>query len=67
MPVGYSPTIPLKLAPAPNGGETAEQAKKLGSTFQTLLGKFKRDARVVVWFHVFKDSIDTYLAAKFVG
>ena len=64
MPVGYSPTIPLKLAPVPNGGESVEQAKRLGSTFQTLIDKFKRDPRAVVWFHVFKDSIPTYLAAR---
>ena len=54
----------LKLAPVPSGGETVDQAKKLGSTFQTLLAKFKRDPRSVVWFHVFKDSIGTYLAAR---
>ena len=63
-PLGFSPIIPLKLAPVPNGGESLDQAKRLGSVFQSLLARFKRDARAVAWFHVNKDSIETYLAAR---
>ena len=63
-PVPNSPYIPLKLSPVPNAGETAEQAKKLVSAYQTLLRKFKADSKAVLWFHVYKDSIETYLAAR---
>ncbi len=56
--------ISMKLTPLPTGGETIEQARSLISGFQTLLKKFKTDPQAVVWFHVYKDSIPTYLAAR---
>lgn len=56
--------ISMRLTPQPNGGETIDQARNLVSVFQTLLKKFKTDPQAVVWFHVFKDSIPTYLAAR---
>ena len=64
IPVPNSPRIPMKLTPLPTGGETIDQAKNLISAFQTLLKKFKTDPKAVVWFHVYKDSIPTYLAAR---
>ncbi len=64
VPASYTPLIPLKLSPAPDTGETAAQAKTLISNFQTLLRKFKGDPKSVVWFHIFRDSIQTYLAAR---
>ena len=64
IPAPNSPRIPMKLTPLPTGGETIDQAKNLVSVFQTLLKKFKTNPKAVVWFHVYKDSIPTYLAAR---
>lgn len=59
-----SPRIPMRLVPVPGAGETIEQARSLVSVFQTQLKRVKADPKGVVWFHVFKDSIETYLAAR---
>ncbi len=59
-----SPRIPVKIVPLPNAGETIEQSRSLVSAFQTVLKKLKGDPKAVVWFHVFKDSIPTYLQAR---
>jgi hypothetical protein len=63
-PSANSPRIPLRLIPLPNSGETIEQARNLISVFQTQLKKFKTDPKAVVWFHVYRDSIETYLHAR---
>lgn len=63
-PAPNSPRIPLKLSPMPGGGETIEQARILTSAFQGLVRKFKPEPRTVIWFHVYKDSLGTYLAAR---
>jgi hypothetical protein len=34
------------------------------STFQALMRKFKADPKSVIWFHVYKDSLETYLAVR---
>ena len=59
-----TPLIPLKLTPTPDAGETIAQAKTPASNYQTALRKFKADSRTVVWFYVYRDSIETYLAAR---
>jgi hypothetical protein len=59
-----SPRIPMRLVPVPGAGETVEQARNLVSVFQTQLKRVKANAKGVVWFHVFKDSIETYLATR---
>ena len=64
VPVATSPRVPVRITPTSDGGETVEQAKKLISNFQTLLKQFKANPKAVVWFHVFKDSIQTYLEAR---
>lgn len=56
--------ISMKLTPLPTGGETIEQARNIVSVYQTVLKKLKTDPQAVVWFHVFKDSIPTYLTAR---
>lgn len=56
--------IPMKLTPLPEAGETVEQIKNPASVFQRALRKFKTEPDSVVWFLVFKDSLDTYLAAR---
>jgi hypothetical protein len=59
-----SPRIPIRIIPTSDGGETVEQAKMLTSNFQRLMRQFKANPRTVVWFHVYKDSIQTYLNAR---
>lgn len=59
-----SPRIPMKLTPLPEAGETAEQIKNPAAVFQRAMRKFKSEPNSVVWFYVFKDSVDLYLAAR---
>ncbi len=63
-PSPNSPRIPVRLTPVPGVCETVEQARNPASVYQRLLRKFKSEPNTVVWFHVYKDSIDTYLAAR---
>jgi len=63
-PSPNSPRIPLRMTPLPNSGETIDQARRLVSAYQTTLKKLKLDSKAVAWFHVFKDSIPTYLQAR---
>ncbi len=63
-PAPNSPRIPVRITPAPETGETVQEAKGLISEFQRLLKQFKANPKTVVWFHVFKDSIQTYLEAR---
>ncbi len=59
-----SSRIPMKLTPLPDAGETVEDIKNPASVFQRAMRKFKTEPDSVVWFLVFKDSLDTYLAAR---
>ncbi len=63
-PAATSPRVPIKITPASDAGETVEQAKRLLSEFQKLLRVFKANPRTVIWFHIYKDSIHTYLEAR---
>ena len=63
-PEPNSPNIEATLIIGPDAGETITQAKNFTSGFQDLLKKIKRDDKSVVWFHIAKDSIPTYLAAR---
>lgn len=64
LAVPNSNRISMKLTAQPNAGETIDQARNLISVFQTTLKRLKADPQSVIWFHVFKDSIPTYLAAR---
>jgi hypothetical protein len=64
VPSPASPRIPMKLAPLPDAGETIEQIKNPASVYQRLIRKFKSEPNTVVWFHIYKDSLPTYLAAR---
>ncbi len=64
VPSPNTSSIPMKILPLPNAGETIDQTKGLFSVFQTQLKKFKADPKAVVCFHVYKDSISTYLAVR---
>lgn len=59
-----SSRIPMKLTPLPEAGETAAEMKNPASVFQRAMRKFKTEPDSVVWFLVFKDSLDTYLVAR---
>jgi hypothetical protein len=59
-----SPRIPMRLTPNPAGGETTADIKNPASVFQRLMRKLKSEPGSVVWFYVFKDSVETYLAAR---
>jgi hypothetical protein len=63
-PSPNSPRIPVRMVPQPNTGETIDQARKIISAYQNVLKKLKIDPNAVVWFHVSKDSIETYLHAR---
>jgi hypothetical protein len=62
--VPNSPNIQLNILPKPNGGETIEQARKMSSAFRSQLHALKTNQKAVIWFHVCKDSIPTYLGAR---
>ncbi len=62
--IPHASRIYMKLTPLPEGGETVEQVKNPASVFQRAMRKFKTEPDSVVWFLVFKDSLDTYLAAR---
>lgn len=64
VPTPNSPRFPMKLTPAPTAGETADQVKNPASVFQRAMRKFKSEAGTVVWFLVYKDSVEAYLAAR---
>ncbi len=59
-----SSRIPMRLTPNPAGGETTADIKNPASVFQRLMRKLKSEPGSVVWFYVFKDSVETYLAAR---
>lgn len=63
-PSATSPRIPVKMIPQVNAGETIEQTRTLISNFQTVMKKVKANPHGVAWFHVYKDSIPTYLQAR---
>jgi hypothetical protein len=59
-----SARIPMRLTPLPGAGETTEQIKNPAAVFQRAMRKFKSEPDNVVWFLVYKDSVETYLAAR---
>lgn len=59
-----SSRIPMRLTPNPVGGETTADVKNPASVYQRLIRKLKSEPGSVVWFYVFKDSVETYLAAR---
>lgn len=59
-----SPRMPMRLTPNPQGGESIEQFKNPASTYQRAVRKFKSEPNTVMWFYVFKDSVEAFLAAR---
>jgi hypothetical protein len=65
IPAPTSPRIPFRLTPtSPEAGEDLAQVKNPASVFQRLMRKFKTEPNTVVWFHVYKDSMDLFLNAR---
>ena len=65
IPTPTSPRIPFRLTPtSPEAGEDLAQIKNQASVFQRLMRKFKAEPNSVVWFHVYKDSMDLFLTAR---
>jgi cell division protein FtsB len=64
LQVPNSNRIQMRLTPLPNAGEDLERVRMFTSGFQNLLRKLKADPKAVVWFMVYKDSIDTYHAVR---
>ncbi|MFZ4765733.1 MAG: hypothetical protein ACOYMN_12330 [Roseimicrobium sp.] len=62
--VGNVSRLRVKLEPLPEAGESVEQVRNPASNFQRMLRKLKEEPTNVLGFLVFKDSIDTYLAAR---
>lgn len=59
-----SSRMPMRLTPNPQGGESIEQFKNPASTYQRAVRKFKSEPNTVMWFYVFKDSVEAFLAAR---
>jgi hypothetical protein len=59
-----SPTINFRMTPLPGRGETVEQTRGMVSNFQALMRKFKADPKAVIWFQVYRDSLETYLIVR---
>jgi len=59
-----SPRLNLRFTMQENGGENLAAIKQPGSVFQRAMRKFGGEPNTVVWFHVYKDAIGTYLAAR---
>ena len=64
VPAPTSSRMPMRLTPLPNAGEAVDQIKNPASVFQRAMRKFKTEPNTVVWFYVYKDSLDLYLAAR---
>lgn len=62
--VETSSRLRVKLEPLPEGGETAEQIKNPASNYQRMLRKLKSEPNNVLGFLVYRDSVETYLAAR---
>jgi hypothetical protein len=62
--VPNSSTVQMQLEPRLESGETAAQAAAQTSFFRSQMRELKKDPDSVLWFHVSKDSIPAYLAAR---
>jgi hypothetical protein len=64
--VPYSKTstrLAMRLTPKPGQGEPVELANRLNSRFNLMLRQAKT-SNTVVWFHVARDSFETYIKAR---
>jgi DNA repair exonuclease SbcCD ATPase subunit len=54
----------MEIRPKEKTGEKAEDLGDFKSQFSTLLRTIKKNPKGVIWFAVYKDSLETYLAAR---
>lgn len=54
----------LELWPKPNGGEAGDQLEAPNSDFRVTLTRLRTQPKVILWFMVYRDSIETYLVAR---
>ena len=59
-----APAFNINLQPVEGAGETVQDLRNPASFFQRAMRKFKGEPNKVVWFYVFKDSVDAYLVAR---
>ena len=64
VPVATSPAFNLNLIPIQGAGESDQDLRNPASFFQRAMRKFKSEPGKIVWFYVFKDSVETYLTAR---
>ncbi len=64
LPLPNAPVFNVQLTPVETGGEGISDIKNPASVFQRAMRKFKSEPNKVVWLYVFKDSVETYLAAR---
>lgn len=64
VPIPNSPAVNMSLTPAPGAGESDQDLRNPASIFQRALRKFKGEPNKIVWFYVYKDSVETYLTAR---
>jgi hypothetical protein len=62
--VKTSDRIRMEIRPKEKTGEKAEDLGEFKSQFSTFLRAMKKNPKAVVWFAVYKDSLETYLAAR---
>ena len=56
--------VQFRMTPKPGVGETIEQIKSGGSKFRSQFTSIRSNKDAVLWFHVCRDSIPTYLAIR---
>jgi len=59
-----APVFNLNLVPQEGAGENDGDLRNPASFFQRFMRKLKTEPNKIVWFYVFKDSVETYLTAR---
>ncbi len=54
----------MEMRPKPDAGETPEEFASARSHFANTVRRVKRHPQGVIWFLVYRDSLETYLAAR---
>lgn len=61
---GAADRVRMEVQPKPEGGESAEQIDAPNSFFRSAVAKLRTQPKVIVWFLVYRDSIEAYLTAR---
>jgi len=60
----YDPWVYIDVRPDPKGGMTVEDLEGNSNPLRKQVLALKRDPKNVLWFYVYKDSLDVYLRAR---